>query len=156
LNLSQEFAIAKIKFLDSRIHFSEILIGSAPGNNSPADSESFQAWLGSKLQKHVVCRVEGTDDVLFVDALLDQSSCVLRSNAAGIWNNFSYKHRVSDKQVELKRRVKTLPPQQLKQERMRELETVREPERQRTEDELKRQTRKEEECLLGSPVGRQY
>jgi hypothetical protein len=28
---------------------------------------------------------------------------------------------------------------------MRELETVREPERQRTEDELKRQTRKEEE-----------
>jgi hypothetical protein len=122
LNLSQEFAIAKIKFLDSRIHFSEILIGSAPGNNSPADSESFQAWLGSKLQKHVVCRVEGTDDVLFVDALLDQSTCVLRSNAAGIWNNFSYKHKVSDKQVEMKMRVKTLSPEQLKQERTGVLE----------------------------------
>jgi hypothetical protein len=117
LNLQQVFADACIRFLESRRCFSDMLVGRAPGDTTSADSESFQAWLASRLDRHVVCRVEGTDDVLFVDALLDQSCCVLRSNTARIWNNFSYKHKLSEKQVEMKMRVEKLSPDQLKRER---------------------------------------
>ena len=44
-------------------------------------------WLMGEREPHGVCRVEGADDVLLVDALLDWSRHTMRTQPAA-WNGF--------------------------------------------------------------------
>jgi hypothetical protein len=59
-------------------------------------------------ETHVVCRVEGTDDVLLVDALMDWSEHVARSPPVS-WNDFSYKARTGARRVEMQIRLGNIP-----------------------------------------------
>jgi hypothetical protein len=120
LNLNQVILGAYHKFVDScRLRFDDIFAGRAPGSDSPAVFPSFSRWLSEQLDTHVVCRVEGTDDVLFVNALFERSGFFSRENAAECWNDFLYKQRSKEKGAEMKIRANKLSRAQLNEARER-------------------------------------
>ena len=116
LDLGAVFAKAKQKFSEKKKEEFKSIVAAYFANSSEVDAAAdvvssrmhFFQWLMEKRETHVVCRVEGTDDVLLVDALMDWSQHVIRSPPV-VWNDFSYKARASASRVEMQIRLGNIP-----------------------------------------------
>ena len=120
LDLNAVFAKAKQKFSDKKKEELNSIIAAyfaeSSEVNAPADVQTsrlhFFQWLMQERETHVVCRVEGTDDVLLVDALMDWSEHVTRivtRSPPVAWNDFSYKAKTGASRVEMQIRLANIP-----------------------------------------------
>jgi hypothetical protein len=112
LDLNDVFAKAKRNFTEKKKDDFKSIVAAyfvdSSEVNVPANVETnrvqFFHWLMEKRERHVICRVEGTDDVLLIDALMDWSGHVMRAPPVA-WNDFSYKATASTCNVEMQIRL---------------------------------------------------
>jgi GTPase SAR1 family protein len=122
IDLKQIFALAKMKLIQLTKEDPKSISGAYFANSADVDApanvvlnrENFFRWLMEKRKAHIVCRVEGSDDVLLIDALMDWSSNVIRSPPS-VWNDFSYKAKMSNSSVEMQIRLSNIADVELHQ-----------------------------------------
>jgi GTPase SAR1 family protein len=97
LDLDAIFKIANQTFNQKkRDEFKSVVAAYFASSNDEGAAEDVQSsrtkffrWC-EKQQRHVLCRVEGSDDALLLNALMDLSALAVRSPPVS-WNDFSYK-----------------------------------------------------------------
>jgi len=73
-----------------------------------SSGEDFLRWLMERREPHLVCRVEGADDALLLDALLDWSRHTARAPPTA-WNDFSFVSRSDASRATVQIRLCNVP-----------------------------------------------